>query len=60
LIHKKTMVSTLLGNVPIAGGECLLYGISVNEENDGGLDADLETIIWPPLKSLERRAGLLN
>ncbi len=60
LIEKKTMISTLRGNVAIESGECLLYGISQNGENDGGTDADLDTIIWPPLKTLERNAGLLK
>jgi len=60
LIQKKTMISTLRGNVAIDPGECLLYGLSQNEENDEGIDADLDTIVWPPLKSLERNAGLLN
>jgi hypothetical protein len=55
-----TKISTLRGSIPIEHGECLLYGLSFNEENDGGLDADLDSIIWPPMKSLERNAGLLN
>jgi len=60
LNQKKTIISTMRGNVAIEYGECLLYGLSSNEENDGGLDADTDSIIWPPMKSLERNAGLLN
>ena len=60
LINKTIMIKTLRGNIPIEKGECFLYGQSKNEEDDGGLDADLDTVIWPPLKSLERNAGLLN
>ena len=60
LIEKSIKISTLRGNLSIESGECLLYGLSLNEENDRGLDSDLDTIIWPPLKSLERNAGLLN
>ena len=60
VIDKPIKISTLRGNLSIEGGECLLYGLSFNNENDRGLDSDLDTIIWPPLKSLERNAGLLN
>ena len=60
LNQKKTIISTMRGNVAIEYGECLLYGLSINEENNGGLDADSDSIIWPPMKSLERNAGLLN
>jgi len=38
----------------------LLYSVSQNNEDDRGLSAGDDIIIWPPLKSLERNAGLLD
>ena len=40
--------------------ECLLYGVSQNNEDDRGLNAGEDAIMWPPLKTLERNAGLLD
>ncbi len=60
LIPNEIMISTIRGIIPVESGQCLLYSISADEEDDGGVDADHDTIIWPPLKTLERNAGLLN
>ena len=59
-IEKDTNVTTLLGDVVVKAGECLLYSVSKDNEDNRGLNVGEDTIIWPPLKTLERSAGLLN
>ncbi|HIO19740.1 MAG TPA: hypothetical protein EYN11_01445 [Phycisphaerales bacterium] len=59
-IEKTTKIQTLAGEVILKDGDCLLYSVSQNNEDDRGLSAGDDIIIWPPLKSLERNAGLLD
>jgi hypothetical protein len=59
-IQKDTNVFTLLGNVVVKSGECLLYSVSTDNEDNRGLNVGEDIIIWPPLKTLERNAGLLD
>ena len=59
-IEKTTKIQTLAGAVLLKDGDCLLYSVSNNNEDDRGLNAGKDIIIWPPLKSLERSAGLLD
>jgi hypothetical protein len=59
-IEKNTKIQTLSGEITIKNGECLLYSVSKNNEDDRGLSAGEDIIIWPPLKSLERNIGLLD
>ncbi len=59
-INKDTKIQTLVGDVTVNKGECLLYGVSQNNEDDRGLNAGEDAIIWPPLKTLERNAGMLD
>jgi hypothetical protein len=37
-----------------------LYSVSHNNEDDRGLSARDDIIIWPPLKFLERNIGFLD
>jgi hypothetical protein len=59
-IEKTTKINTIVGDVFVKDGQCLLYSVSLNNEDDRGFDGGEDIIIWPPLKSLERNAGLLN
>jgi hypothetical protein len=59
-IDKKTKINTLVGDVFVDDGQSLLYSVSFNYEDDRGLHWADDMIIWPPLKSLERTAGLLD
>jgi len=59
-IDKDTKIQTLVGSVTVKEDECLLYGVSQNNEDDRGLNAGVDAIMWPPLKTLERNAGLLD
>jgi len=59
-IDKTTKINTIVGDVFVKDGQCLLYSVSLNNEDDRGSDGGEDMIIWPPLKSLERNAGRLN
>ncbi len=59
-ITKDTRIVTKSGDVFVKDGQCLLYSVSVNNEDDRGLNGGEDMIIWPPLKSLERNAGLID
>jgi len=59
-ISKKTRIQTLAGNVFVEDGQCLLYSVSGNNEDDRGLNSGDDLILWPPLKSMQRNAGLVD
>ena len=59
-IDKNIRIETLRGNVSVNKGQCLLYSVAIDDEDNRGLNAGQDFILWPPLKSLERNAGLLE
>ncbi len=59
-IDKKTKVETKLGDVYLDRGECLLYSVGLDNEDNRGTDTATDINLWPPLKSLERNAGHLK
>ncbi len=59
-IESNTKIFTLVGEVVARVGQSLLYSVSRNNEDDRGLNSGVDTILWPPLKSLQRQAGLLD
>jgi hypothetical protein len=59
-IGDRTKIETKLGEVWVEAGQCLLYSVSIDDEDNRGTNAGTDIILWPPLKSLERIAGLLN
>ena len=58
--NKKIKIETIRGNVSVDKGQCLLYSVAIDDEDNRGLNAGQDFILWPPLKSLERNAGLLE
>lgn len=59
-IDKETKIVTIVGEVFVNDGQCLLYSVSRNNEDDRGLNGGEDIVLWPPLKSLQRNAGLLD
>ena len=59
-IDSKTKIHTIAGDVFVESGQCLLYSVSVNNEDDRGLNSGEDLVQWPPLKSMERNAGLVD
>ena len=59
-IDKETRIVTLLGNVYVKEGQCLLYSVGDNDEDDRGTDERKDIVLWPPIKSLQRNTGLLD
>ena len=59
-LDKNIKIETIRGNVSVDKGQCLLYSVAIDDEDNRGLNAGQDFILWPPLKSLERNAGLLE
>ncbi len=59
-IKTKTKIKILADEVFVNAGQCLLYSESLNNEDDRGTEEGKDAIFWPPLKSLQRKAGQLN
>ncbi len=59
-LSKDSKITVRNGSVVVDKGEALLYSVFTDNEDDRGLHAGEDIVIWPPLKSLERRAGLLD
>ena len=59
-INSKTKIHTIAGDVFVEKGQSLLYSVFVNNEDDRGLNSGEDLILWPPLKSMERNAGLVD
>ena len=59
-IEKKTKIDTKLGDVFLKKGECLLYSVAIDEEDHRGTDTATDIVLWPPIKTLKRNAGLLD
>ncbi|MDP7004865.1 MAG: hypothetical protein QF718_01465 [Phycisphaerales bacterium] len=59
-IDKETRIATLLGNVFVKQGQCLLYSVSSDDEDNRGTNSRTDIILWPPLKTLQREVGLLD
>jgi len=59
-INERTKVETKRGDVFIDKGQALLYSVSVDDEDNRGENAGTDIILWPPLKTLERQAKLLE
>jgi len=59
-IKKDIVIKTLRGDVVAKEGQCILYSVSIDDVDDRGTDEGKDIILWPPLKSLERNAGLLE
>lgn len=51
-------IQTKAGVVWIEPDEILLYSVAINDEDDQGIDTKTDMILWPPLKSIKRTAGL--
>ena len=60
LLGEEIKIETKRGNVLVNDGECLLYSVSIDDEDNRGFNAGQDIILWPPLKLLERNAGLLE
>ena len=60
VLEKDTRISTKAGEVVVSKGQCLLYSVFANNEDDRGLDGIEDLILWPSLRVLERNAGLLD
>ena len=59
-ITKDTKITAKKGQILVKDGQCLLYSEFTDNEDDRGLHTGEDIVIWPPLKSLERSAGLLD
>ncbi len=64
-LSSPTSIDTPMGRAEIPADECLLYSVGGDHENNGGTDhtgivAGGDFVIWPPVKSLERAAGLVD
>ena len=59
-IDKKTRIEVSKLEMFVQAGQCLLYSESLDNEDDRGLDGGKDLILWPPLKMLQRKAGLLK
>ena len=59
-IKKETKITTKNGEILLKDGQCLLYSVFVDDEDNRGLQALEDIVLWPPLKSLERAAGILD
>jgi hypothetical protein len=64
-LTSRTAIDTPMGRAEISADECLLYSVGGDHENNGGTDhtgivAGGDFVIWPPVKSLERAAGLVD
>ena len=60
LLDEEIKIETKRGNVLVNNEECLLYSVSIDDEDNRGFNAGQDIILWPPLKLLERNAGLLE
>ncbi len=59
-LDKNIKIETIRGNVSVNKGQCLLYSVAIDDEDNRGLNSGQDLILWPPLKSLERNADLLE
>lgn len=59
-INKETKVTAKNGEILIKDGQCVLYSVFIDDEDDRGLHTGEDIVLWPPLKSLERAAGILD
>ena len=59
-IEEKTKIVTMGFEVFVNDGQCLMYSVSRDNEDDRGLNGGEDIVLWPPLKSLQRNAGLLD
>jgi len=59
-ITKDTKITAKKGQILVKDGQCLLYSEFTDNEDNRGLNTSEDIVIWPPLKSLERSAGLLD
>ena len=59
-ITKDTKITAKNGEILIKKGNALLYSVFTDNEDDRGLHTGEDILIWPPLKSLERSAGILE
>lgn len=59
-IKEKTRIKTKSGHVWVNANESLLYSVALDDEDNRGLNTGLDIVLWPPLKSLKRTAGLLD
>ena len=59
-ITKDTKITAKKGQILVKDGQCLLYSEFTDNEDDRGLHTGEDIVIWPPQKSLERSAGLLD
>ena len=60
IIKEKTKIKVNLGYVWVDQNESLLYSVAIDDEDNRGLDTGTDMILWPPLKTLKRTAGLLD
>jgi hypothetical protein len=59
-INEKTRIKTKSGYVWVNKDESLLYSVAIDDEDNRGLNTGTDMILWPPLKTLKRTAGLLD
>ncbi|HIN09796.1 MAG TPA: hypothetical protein EYM64_04385 [Phycisphaerales bacterium] len=59
-IEDKLKIKTKSGDVWVDQNESLLYSVAIDDEDNRGLNAATDMILWPPLKTLKRNAGLLD
>lgn len=59
-VTKDTKITAKNGELLLDKGEALLYSVFIDNEDDRGLHTGEDILIWPPLKSLERSAGILE
>ena len=59
-IEDKLKIKTKSGDVWVDQNESLLYSVAIDDEDNRGLDAATDMILWPPLKTLKRTAGWLD
>jgi hypothetical protein len=60
-IEDKTAIDTVNSDrLWVDPGACILYGVGSNNEDDRAGEESLDMILWPPLKVLERNAGLVR
>ena len=60
IIKEKTKIKVNPGYVWVDQNESLLYSVAIDDEDNRGLDAATDMILWPPLKTLKRTAGWLD
>jgi hypothetical protein len=59
-IEDRLKIKTKSGDVWVDQNESLLYSVAIDDEDNRGLDAATDMILWPPLKTLKRTAGWLD